>query len=457
MNATILFQSLRTLDEQCEELLDILPQSGSKAFQLFCEALKADGQEEIVSLYLKPTETESSSNETKPAGVEESGGSATVSSQNSVTRETTAQASSASQVAAPSDSNTINTATVIDGSSNSVHLRQTVSPSRPGAVCEETRQQYYRHSVEPVQSTVFQQTSEPNEHEARFLYRSQPYSPKTESLYSLIADNSYSRSEKERMLLEMGVHLPVTDLLQRFGACDSKFNLLREYGNSKYESLIVKDSGPGPENLNFEVTSTFNQRSVRPPHVFKQSPGKSSIPSRVQNQGSIGEIENLENKQTFVNSSKQLHSLNENNCFPGKVVNDCERQLKDSPNRLIGNVRQEVREVVNRSPSLPSRQFTASSDDGFKLREAHYNSQTSLTPSTLPGREFYEMPRHVEVNSKFSDERCMVSFPRHVEQLLPVSHHPDLYQEEFSSRAENPQSRLVRNDSVGKKQLYYYM
>lgn len=427
--------------------MDILPQSGSKAFQLFCEALKADGQEEIVTLYLKPTETESS-NETTPAGVEESGGSATASSQNSVTRETTVQGSSASQVAAPSDSNTTNTATVTDGSSNSINLRQTLSPSRPAAVCEETQQQYYRRSVEPVQSTVFQQTSEPNEHEARFLYRSQPYSPKTESLYSLIADNSYSRSEKERMLLEMGVHLPVTDLLQRFGACGSKFNLLREYGNSKYESLIVKDSGPRPENLNFEIASTINQRSVRPPHVFKQSPVKSSIPSRVQNQAAIGEMEKLENKQTFVNCSKLLPSLNENNCFPGEVANDCERQLKDSPNRLIGNVRQqEVREVVNRSPSLPSRQFTA----------MHYNSQTSLTPPTLPGREFYEMPRHVEVNSKFSDERCMVSFPRHVEQLLPVSGHPDLYQEEFSSRAENLQSRLVRNDSVGKKQLYYYI
>lgn len=42
----------KTPDQQAEELLNILPTRGPKAFELFCESLEADDQSELVRLYL---------------------------------------------------------------------------------------------------------------------------------------------------------------------------------------------------------------------------------------------------------------------------------------------------------------------------------------------------------------------------------------------------------------------
>ena len=54
------FQHNKSPDQQAEALLDTLVLRGPDAFEQFCEALKADFQEHIVDLYLKPKEEEKS-------------------------------------------------------------------------------------------------------------------------------------------------------------------------------------------------------------------------------------------------------------------------------------------------------------------------------------------------------------------------------------------------------------
>ena len=48
------FKSKPTQEEKNEELLNKLPKRGPKAFDLFCEALIKNGQEYLVTKYLKP-------------------------------------------------------------------------------------------------------------------------------------------------------------------------------------------------------------------------------------------------------------------------------------------------------------------------------------------------------------------------------------------------------------------
>ena len=55
-----LFQHNRSPDQQAEELLNLLPTRGPKAFDAFCDSLKEDLQEHVVDLYLTPKEEEKS-------------------------------------------------------------------------------------------------------------------------------------------------------------------------------------------------------------------------------------------------------------------------------------------------------------------------------------------------------------------------------------------------------------
>ncbi|VDI15888.1 caspase 2 [Mytilus galloprovincialis] len=57
-------QHNRSPDQQAEELLNLLPTRGPKAFDAFCDSLKEDLQEHVVDLYLTPKEEEKSETET---------------------------------------------------------------------------------------------------------------------------------------------------------------------------------------------------------------------------------------------------------------------------------------------------------------------------------------------------------------------------------------------------------
>ncbi|KAJ8320398.1 hypothetical protein KUTeg_001985 [Tegillarca granosa] len=58
-------KTFNTTDEQIEELLDELPRRGPKAFDEFCEALIADDQEDVVNLYLRPKDSNSTTEQTE--------------------------------------------------------------------------------------------------------------------------------------------------------------------------------------------------------------------------------------------------------------------------------------------------------------------------------------------------------------------------------------------------------
>ncbi|WAR14588.1 CASP2-like protein [Mya arenaria] len=114
----------RTLDQQAEELLDILPQCGSKAFKLFCDALVADKQGELVSLFLK---SETENNETSENNSDRKSSPACVQeTETGETKESVSLTHSASRESLP-----------------------TASYVQPVTIREEYQQESYRRSIEP--------------------------------------------------------------------------------------------------------------------------------------------------------------------------------------------------------------------------------------------------------------------------------------------------------------------
>jgi len=105
-------------------------------------------------------------------------------------------------------------------------------------------------------------------------------------------------------------------------------------------------------------------------------------------------------------------------------------------------------------PSSPNRRFNEHVDSRLAQKEEFERfekyQQAIGTNSMRAERDFFEIPRHVELKSSKPDERTMLSLPRYIEKQLPVSRHPDREEEEEEFSVGQATPKLARNDSVGK-------
>lgn len=461
----------------CEELLDILPQSGSRAFDLFCDALKADGQEEIVTLYLKPSQPELEvRSEQRDSCVQESGSQTGAKQPQSETRVCTSKGMSVSDSSFPKEDNGSMIVPDSGIGCDRVSFRHRQNLSHPVTVHEEF--QHVRRYIEPVQpresspNTLTDLGAGQKDPETRFLYQSLPDGQKALSpeVYSLITDSSYSRSEKEKILLSMGLRLPVNELMQAYKDYGSRLDPHREFIHSKYDNLLYQDSFAGREKGNIDLPLTMHQRNAEPPNVFNVSPQMPNIPPRNLSQP-VGQFI-FRSKDQIQNSSLLDNGVLQNTSSDRSVGRENEFYLKEKETAEAARADEletssylniaitekcqqrnltEDRHFTeaNEKTLVQKNQFNKALDSGFIQNQGSYkNIQHSMpSPMQQSERDFFEISRHVEINSSKSNGRFLVSFPRYIEKELPVGFHPDGKAEEFVSGQATP--RLTRNDSVG--------
>jgi len=180
-----------------------------------------------------------------------------------------------------------------------------------------------------------------------------------------------------------------------------KVPVFNEQDTSKYD-MIAKDSSP-KHNISMSKYEIKKNGGTQP-HVFSNSALKSSLPGNI--------CSHIPSK--YPNSDFEIENRNN---VASKVINE----------NVLDNNKQSMHKQSSVTDHL-----------------SHANIQRYE-------REFVEVPqRFVEVSNQGNVERQLVSLPRHVERVLPLSVHPDLQLEEYSEKGENHIPRLTRNDSVGK-------
>ena len=457
----------------CEELLDTLPQCGSKAFDLFCDALKADGQEEIVTLYLKPSqpEPEAQNNGSSISSVQETSSKDNASNQIQ-SRVVTPQGTSSLDLVLPKEDG--GSMVVTDsgiGCVSGLSVRHGSSLPHPVAVHEEY--QRIRRIIEPVHADRMIPGTDGKYMDVRARYQGLPddHDSSSQAIFSLVTDNSLSLSEKERMLLSMGIRVPVTDILQGFR--DSKFDPYKDFMHSKYgsNSPLYKDSFNNSDRFGGIETappSPMHPRNAPPQNVFNQSPKKPNIPYNE----TIGQFifrskeQVTNNLMSPANEHFQGHHYartvgRDNEQFPNQLANHDVLKSQDLAYRSYMNQQdnyacRNFREDLENKPmpSSPNRRFNEHVDSRLAQKEEFERfekyQQAIGTNSIRAERDFFEIPRHVELKSSKPDERTMLSLPRYIEKQLPVSRHPDREEEEEEFSVGQATPKLARNDSVGK-------
>ncbi|XP_052760768.1 uncharacterized protein LOC128203403 [Mya arenaria] len=411
----------RTLDQQAEELLDILPQCGSKAFKLFCDALVADKQGELVSLFLK---SETENNETSENNSDRKSSPACVQeTETGETKESVSLTHSASRESLP-----------------------TASYVQPVTIREEYQQESYRRSIEPHGAILV----EPNldqghgimqrrpsddqdfQQEARYFYENKFLDPSkvSKSVYSVYNSGGMmcSQNDKERLFRpEYG-----------YGS-HSKHKVpgLYEEPGIKYD-MIAKDSSPA--NMINHGKHELTRSIAHSPNVFMHSPQKSGLPSNVANVNTKFH-ENSEYSNRFAPLKSRNHLGDDRSQFSQESNGNPQvRVLTDR------NYESEVRNNQKRSRN----RFD---DEHFMEKDVQHfeGPYPAMTPKAYQ-REYTELPeRFVEVNSDADNrqDRKIVTLRRHVERVLPVSRHPDLQTKEYPEMGDNyVPHRLARNDSV---------
>ncbi|XP_053378603.1 uncharacterized protein LOC128548187 [Mercenaria mercenaria] len=404
-----------TEDEQAEELLDYLPKSdqGAKTFDLFCEALIADSQSNVVKSYLKPeNKKESDENKTVQESAESIG-------------DTSSQAGGQTCVH------------VAEGVEYRDGDRSVASPSHvPNiAIREEFQSQMYRRSIEP--RDLHHSLSSPNlpnssEHEARFFYQNSLRNPN--AVYTVLNDRCINKMEKEKQLFNMG--LPVASISQ----------IMNDYHmQNNNDPLLVRDSGSKilPKCAS---SKDFSQNAfAQPPPVFGYSPHK--------------EINVSSMNSSFGPSPQKSFAFHTRDQTYSPVLQESDF-ISAKKGYGIGTIKERELEIENiySSSKQNEKLFNekiGSCYEGYDESMRHKVSAPQVSeirssPSRFSdARNVMEMDRYIEVNnsSDGSQHRSMISFPRHV-TMLPVSHHPDLRSEESFRGDDSRSPRLMRNDSV---------
>ncbi|XP_052284327.1 uncharacterized protein LOC127880891 isoform X2 [Dreissena polymorpha] len=241
----------RTLDQQAEELLDILPQCGSKAFSLFCQALIADKQSEVVSLYLTPESELSPEN----AGSQQNDKGAATPVQETVNSKSTGMCN----LSGPSSS---------ESSSDREAL--------PVTVHEDYTQESYRRNLEPgelvyVDANRREQFSGrsgvDSEHEARFIYKNSLLDPSgvSRSITTVLMGQSGYQYVKE----PYGLSVNRPKLSQGSFISPSKLQLYneKECFERQHGAFVVKDSIPKRPDL-CQMSSKDYELLAQPQYVF---------------------------------------------------------------------------------------------------------------------------------------------------------------------------------------------
>lgn len=402
----------KTEDEQAEDLLDYLPKSGQgeKTFDLFCEALIADSQSNIVKSYLKP---ESTKDEKTKTDTEES---TSCSSDNKVLQ---LGGTTCSQAAQDEHGQSR------DGSVASPGYGPTV------AIREEFQQQLYRRSIEPrdlqrSQSSPVMENS--SEHEARYLYENSLRNPN--AVFRILSDRCSSRVEKENQLFNMGLSL------------SSISQLMNEYHMhtvNDVDKFLVKDSaGKLPKCVSSKELS--EKAFAQAPSVFHLSPHKeinlSSLSHPMRSDSQKPFAFHVKEQNYPVLTQSVLLEADSPGCLKSNRVIDKSLDVKNFHRQLSNNNFAQNFHGKNEMVNFPK-------ESRFAVQEIH--SSPSKIPAVRP--DIIGIERYVEVSGNGGQHRSMVAFPRHV-TMLPASHQPDLHSEE-SFRGENLKApRLARNDSV---------
>lgn len=399
--------------------MDYLPKSeqGEKTFDLFCDALIADSQSNIVKSYLKLENTKEA--EKKGGNIEESSGSSDVDNKVSLLTGTTCIQAGHSE----------------EGRSSSDYPVGSPGLAPQVAIREEFQQQLYRRSIEPreihrSQSSPVMESSQ--EHEARIFYenclRNQV------AVNHVLNDRCSSKTEKEKQLFNMG--LPVSSVSQV---------LDNFYMPTVNDKLFVRDSGGKlPKCMS---SKEFSEKAfAQAPSVFHLSPQKEiNMSSMSQSIGTDSQRpfafhtkdQNFSTQSVFLEtdslSAKEAYEMARIRGRGSEVENTYRQQMLGPSGKNLSNQYKENNEIINqaRKSVLPSQEI--------------HSSQSRIYGDD----NVIEMERYIEMTtSGEGQKRSVVAFPRHV-TMLPAAHQSDLHGQEFVRGENCSPSRLARNDSVG--------
>ena len=468
-----LFQNGRTLDQQAEELLNILPTRGRDAFQKFCDALREDMQDEIVDLYLDLDPDSLDGRDVDKNSVQE-----TRSSVGSEESQEVAALGSAADVKCSKNRADDCEASVSRSPAEFADVSKTVAPVGL-SICEEFQQQTYRRSFEPsvirtsqdnvdsVQS-VCQKYIEPHalnrsvggcglqqselDQQARMFYQNSILRPENapSTVFSatggqrLIDPSStpYNILEKDSV---PKFYNSVSPMLQRDSSpLRSNKSLpteyespVKDYDASQYIPSYHIPSSPSLSNHLSSYKDNIEQLQHSPhkiqlpsmptsPNVFKNIPGDlngARVLERFEKPLGVND-HGMERGQILFNESMN------NSGIPIQA-----EMQRESPLKNIGDNFRANAEFQRNNSDQENKLFT---------QRQSYPTHTSIQdyqPKYVNEREFFELQGYKELQlTNSSDNREMFTLPRHIERVS----------EELVNRGENAVPRLTRLDSVGK-------
>ena len=478
------FQNGRTLDQQAEELLNILPTRGRDAFQKFCDALREDMQDEIVDLYLDLDSESLDGRDVDRNSVQE-----TRSSVGSEESQEVAALGSAADVKCSKNRADDSEASVSRSPAELKDVSKTVAPVGL-SICEEFQQQTYRRSFEPsavvrtpqdnvdsVQSVCQKyidthglsksvggcglQQSELDQ-QARMFYQNSIIRPENapSAVFSAtsgqrLIDHSstpYNISEKDSVpkfynlvnpLLQRdnSPHRPNTSLPIKYESPVKDYALPTKYESpvkdhvaSQYIPSYHIPSSPSLSNHLSSYKDNIEQLQHSPhkiqppvlPNVFKNIPGDLNGARVLERfEKPLGDNDHgMERGQILFNESKNHSGI------PVQAEMQKESSLKN-----IGD---------NFRANAEFRRINSDQENKLFTQRQSYSTHASIQdyqPKYVNEREFIELQGYKELQlTNSSDNREMFTLPRHIERVS----------EELVSRGENAVPRLTRLDSVGK-------
>ena len=463
------FQNGRSLDQQAEELLNLLPTRGRDTFQKFCDALREDMQDEIVDLYLVPESSDVKEDDKN--SIQE-----TVSNAGSEESQDSVAAGSGADMKCSKNEADDRQVSVSRSAAEVAEVSKTVSPVGL-SICEEFQQQTYRRSFEPslvrtsqdnVDSgqSAYQTCIEPHalnrsvgglqqselDHQARIFYQNSILHPENAS------SAVFSVTNGQRII---GSGLPYNKLEKdSVPKCYSPVNPLLQRGSSPIRpdaSLPTKYESPVKDNVASQYIPSY-RIPTSPSLVHHLSPYKDSIeqlqhsPHKIQPPSSPLVFKNI---QGDLNGARLIERFDKP---PGDRDYGMERgQIRGNESRhqsgiLFQSETQRKNYIKNSGDNSCTniafqRSNSDQENDTFTLRQSHPSNAAiqDFQPKYVNEREFMELQGHRERQLSNSDDREMFTLPRHIERMCP-----ERVTEEILNRGENLIPRLARLDSVGK-------